>query len=458
MANKPLPNKASFWSLFHARNLYFTGMYLRIYDGYVGQALSEMRQRLYTLDEVNGPSNGRVRLKGGDPLRLSGRRKTEWPRASRLDLFADIDATTTTIQISGTLADLTDSFGNTTERYLRIGDEIITYTSQSSLGSGVFQLTGVTRGVRDTIATAHASEDAVQRCGVYEKIKAWRAVHDLLTNHTLFPSSFITLSDWDDEGNTYIRTTVLSHLRSEPTPVEDLIGEIAQQALLYIWWSEYTQKAEMLTIRPPDDAVQTINETSHIMDGAQLTHDPDIRLTRVRVYYDIIDPLESRTDPDNFRRSYIAIDADTEAGTDGDTRIKVIYAAWLPRRADAASLAIKQLIRYKETPRFLKVKVDAKDRTLTVGTPLDVESDYLVDSEGNLKTERWQVISAAEIEAGHTYMLDMQTYVFRGRFARYMASGSPSYGSATDAQKATGGFFSNSSGQMPGGDEGYGYQ
>jgi hypothetical protein len=98
VAGKPLPVRAGFWALWTARNKLFNDMFLSIYDGYEGEALADMRKRLYVLDSVDGVnSNGRLTLKGLDPLRLAGDKKAMFPPTSDLEVYGDFSATDTAI-------------------------------------------------------------------------------------------------------------------------------------------------------------------------------------------------------------------------------------------------------------------------------------------------------------------------------------------------------------------------
>jgi len=456
VSGKPYPIRGNFWSLWTARNLLFKDMYLRIYDGYEGEALGDMRQRLYVLDKVNGPNaDGSTTLTGLDPLRLAGDKKAEFPRTSALDLFGDIDATSTTVKIFGAEADLSDAFGISALKYLVIGQEIIGYSGYSADGDGIFTLAGVVRGALNTVAAEHDDQDKVQRAGRYENTAFWLVLEDLFKNHTEIPDAFIPIADWNTEGNTYLPTYTATHTLVKPTPVKQLAGEIAQQGLFYIWWSEYDQEIKMLAVRAPDTTPQVLTDDLNIMRGsAILTRDPSVRLTQVAVYYDQIDLFGGATDNKNFRNRFTAVDGENL----GETRAVSIYAPWVRNRTQAVQLAVRLLIRYRAVPKFLQIAIDAKDRTATIGSVVDIETQAIVDTEGNINRERWQVISAKEIKAGHSYLLNCQTYEFVGRFGRYMADGSPLYAAATDAEKLTGSWYAADTGLLSDGSEGYKYQ
>ena len=456
VSGKPLPSRANFWALWTARNSLFTDMYLRVYDGYVGQSLSAMRQRLYFLDKVNGPNGGgSVTLTGLDPLRLAGDKRAEFPRTSRLDLYGDTDATTTTVQVFGFEDDLSDAFGNTgTDKFLSIGTEIIKYTGYTDEGDGVFTLTGVERAALGTVADEYEDAEKVQRAGRFDSMSFWLVLEDLLKNHTDVLDTFVPIADWNTEGNTYLPTYRATRTIVAPTPVKDLIAQITQQGLFYIWWSEYDQEIQMLAVRPPDDSIEVLTDDANLLRGSALTRDPSIRLTQVAIYYDEISPFEGQEDAANYRSRYTAVDGDNM----GEVRTLSIFAPWITNRTQAVQLAIRLLIRFRAVPKFLSVSVDAKDRTITLGSVVDIETRTLLDSEGNLDRSRWQVISAKEIKAGHSYALNCQTYEFIGRFGRYVADGSPDYDAATAEQQAAGSWYAADDGLLANGDQGYQYQ
>lgn len=456
VSGKAPPVLANFWALWTARHDLFNNMFIVVYDGYEGQSLDDMRKRLHVLDSVDGPNgDGKVTLKGLDPMRLAGDKKAEFPRTSSLDLYGDISATDTSITLFGLEDDLSDSFGNTgAVKYFSIGSEIIRYMGYTDAGNGRFALSGVVRGALGTNAEDHSDLDKVQRAGRYEKISFWLVLEDLFKNHTAMPHEFIPVDDWNAEGNTYLPTYKATRTVVKPTVVSKLAGEITQQGLFYIWWAEYEMEIKMLAIRAPDEVPIELNDESHLMRGTVLKRDPSMRTTQVAVYYNQINPFTGDSS-ENFKNRFTAINGDNE----GETRVVSIYAPWITNRTQAVQLAMRLLIRYRATPLFLSVTIDAKDREATVGKVVDITTRTIIDpDDGSVKQTRWQVISAKEIKAGHTYALNCQTYEFLGKFGRYMADGSPNYPEATDEQKRTGAFYAGDDGLLSDGKEGYKYQ
>lgn len=454
-SGRPAPMRGNFWALWTARNALFNGMYLRVYDGYEGQTLAEMRNRLYVVEKVDGPdANGKVTLTGYDPLRLADDDKAQFPPTSDIELLGGIDSVTTSITLFGSESDLTTELGTAGAGfYLSMGSELIKFKGYTDDGDGQYTLTGVTRGALGTVAEAHTDQTAAQRAGRFEAESFWRAAYYLLNTHTEMDSSFLPISDWNAEGDVYLPTFKTTHTVVEPTGVKQLVAQLSQQGLFYIWWAEYEQEIKMLTIRAPETAPVSFTDEKNIMAGAVLKRDPSARITKITVHFDQID-LFGGKGASNFRRSFTTIDGENL----GETRAKEIFAPWITNRTQAVQLAVRLLIRYRAVPLFLSIQIDAKDRTATVGSVVDIETSAIIDSEGSAKSKRWQVISAKEMVAGESYLLDCQTYEFLGRFGRYMADGSPDYGSATEAQKEVGAFYADSDGELSDGSKGYLYQ
>lgn len=452
----PPAERPSFWSLWQARNPFYPGALIRVYEGYRGQALSEMQQRLYVLDRADPPTNGRVTLRGSDPLQLSDKDRAMFPRATDIRLAGAIDAATTTIAVITPLANLTDTFGNSAHKYARIGSEIIRYDGQTGTAPD-YTLTGVVRGALNTVAAAHQADAAVQRVGRYENLTYWRVAHDLLTAHTPMPAQFIDLDQWDDEGNRWLNTFRTTATVVEPTPVEVLAGELMRDGLFFIWWDERAQTIPMQAVRPPEGIPPRMDDRQNII-SAEYTSRPDDRLTRVTIYYGQFDPTKRLDDFTNydFRRIRIDAEAETEAATGGEIRELEIFSRWIRTQSQAFLLAAQILLRYRLIPRYLRVTLDAKDRAITIGDVRDVATRTILDTQGNPTTSRWQVISFEEMKPGETCVVDMQSYTFIGKFALIMPNDAPDYEDATEDERLSGCWLADdATGLMPDGTDPY---
>jgi len=451
--------RGAFWAKWRARNAFYGGMMIRIYEGYRGQALGAMQRRDYILETVTGPdAGGRVTLEGSDPLRLAQLKDAQFPRSTDIRLVSAIDASTAAVTVTVVdPADLSDAFGNTALRYLRVNSEIIAYSGQTVVSGNVYTLDGVRRGQLGTDAAAQSADATAQRVGRYEASRGWEVAADLIDAHTRIPAGYRDAAQWADEGLNYLLTQRADRTIPAPQSVESLLGELCQQFGFSIWWDERLQKIPLLPNRAPRETPTEISDTLDILAGSPtIDDDQDAQISRVAVYYAPRSPLDFGK-PENYRNLWLTIDGEIEAPAAADAvRTLTIYANWITRDGDAMRLAARLLLRFRLIPRYMSFAVDAKNRSLKLGDVLSVTTGAWVDVEGNPLQARWQVIKAEEVEAGHTLSLRLQSYAFIGRFGFIMAASAADYDVATDEEKATGCYMADAlTGLMPNGDEPY---
>lgn len=446
-----------FWAVWTARNMFFGGMEIVIYEGYAGDSLAAMRQRMYKLDNVDGPdASGNVTLRGVDPLVEAEGETSKFPPVMDVKLVSAITAVQTTIRVyTGDEANLSRTLGIGGEKGVRIGgSEILLYTGYSTVSPGIYDLTGCVRGMFNTVAAAAEADARVQRIGYFKDVPTWECGRYLLTDHTPVGAGLIGAS-WQSEGDNYLATFRSTTVIPEPRAVETLMGQIAQQGMFYLWWDEYSQKAEMLAMRAPDGAVTRIDTVSGIIEtSAELRREPQSLLTRVFVYYAPFDP--TKTDLANYKVIDGVVEATNEAPqAAGKPFVLEIKADWVNTSVHAQFLIARILSRYRNVPRFLTFRVSAKDREIQIGEVCDVTTSEVVDSEGRVKSERWQVISIGQAVPGEVYILDTQTFDLIGRFGAWMDASDPDYDVATAAEREAGGWWADNDGLMPDGSDGY---
>jgi hypothetical protein len=454
-------DRSTFWAKWLARNPYYQNRPVRVYEGYIGQTLNEMRVRHYFIDAINGPDNiGKVQIVTKDPIKLADRQKAQVPKATLGKLLAEITNSDTQLDLKN--AELTDYTASGT---LRIGDELMTYTTRATVtigGIDYVRLSGITRATDGSEAKEHKTDANVQQCVRYTDQPVWDVIYDLLTTYSEIPASFINKADWDQEGDDWLLSFNISAVLSRPAGVSDVLNEIFEQVLAYIWWDERDQEIKFRAIRPIIGGAPLITDDANIIENsASLSTDPKNRVSQMWVYWNQRNLALPLNNEGNYDQLQIRADLEAE-GADryGESRIRKVYARWIQNEAQAVNLSARLLGASIDNPKTLKLRLDAKDRALWTADVVDVLHRNIVDFTGDKLTERYQVLSVEEVEPGETVEYVMQRFVFRGtRFAYYMESDALRFDEYTEAELAGKvGFFSEDDGRMPDGTLGWEYQ
>lgn len=429
--------RSTFWRKLLARNPYYQGRAARIREGYVGQDLADMRTRHYVIEKVKGPDvQGRIQLEFKDILKLADKDRAKAPKTSTGQLSGDISsgASSFTLVPSGVGNDEYPTSGT-----VAIGDEAIKFTRSGDA------MTVTERGAWNTEADDHEAGDTVQLALVWDDEPVTDALYELLTDYTTISASNIPKTDWDAEYTDWLQGFNLTGVVLEPTGVDDLCKELLQQSGSLFWWDEYEQEVKFFAIKPPPQPPKRINPRDHILEDSQSREEqPEDRASQVYVYYGQIDPSEDVDETGNYKRVRGEILTDEES-TDlyGERRIKRVFARFFDSNNDAqVSVVTNRLAnRLRDTPHFLSIAVDAKDRDINLGDLLDVESDLNVTPEGEIKIVRYQVIQKDEKDPGHVVVLRLQAYsAFQAddRFAYIVPDGSDDYDDVSVAGREPG--------------------
>lgn len=451
-------DRGTFWSKWLARNPYYNQYVIRVKDGYVGQTLAEMNTRTYFIEAINGPdASGRVTLEAKDVLKLADNDKAQAPAASPGELMIDYAEGASISTLRVTRADATDYPAPGT---VRINDEVMTYTGVSTISSTEINLTGVTRATDGTDPEDHDAGDRVQLCLRYTEQRPDVIAEDLLTNYGFVPASFIPTADWDAEASIWLEQFRLTTLITEPVGVNDLLGEITEQALFYIWWDERDQEVKLKALRPVyTDTVFDVNDTNNILKGTvALRARPKERVSQVWTFFQQRNPTEKLDEEKNYRRIRIRIDGDAESSLQyGEPRIKKIYSRWIQSDALAVQTNAKLLARFRDTPEYFSFRLDAKDRNIWTADIINSTVDSVVDDTGSPEPRRWQIVSAEEIQPGEVVQYKAQFFEYQetARFSYIMENDAPIYADATEEERTVGCFMSTDEGLMPNGDPGY---
>lgn len=439
--------RGTFWTKMQARWPYHKGRKMRIRDGYIGQNPVDMITREYLIDSIDGPdSRGRVTLRAVDPLRILDDKTSQAPEQSSGELSASINDTQTSMTVSGAILANYPASGT-----LRIDDELMTYTGRTE-SAGIITFTGITRATDGTAAEAHEVETRVQTCIRYTDINAWEVAKDIIQNYAPSAYSFIDLSQWETEADQWLDGFIVSSVISKPTGINQLLAELCRDAQFFIWWDERAQKILIRAVRPPSEVPISWSDDANIIAGSQsIQYKTDERISQVWYYYQPRDLSKDLTQEANYRKVRIRIDASSQSEREyNEPAIEKIFSRWVRSDAIVTAITTRIINRYRQTPFYLTVSVDAKDRGLWTADVVDVSTRIITNFDGLPTATRYQIISAQETSPGSVVKYVLQNYNFTARYGYYMASDAPTFADATEEQKLIGGWWSDADGLISG--------
>ena len=446
--------RGTFWAKWLKRNPYHQNRPLRIREGFAGESLSSMQTRHYVIEKIEGPdSGGRVSIRAQDILRLADNDKAKAPALSNGTLLTDYaeDSTDAIVVTGGTLAEYTAY--NTSA--IRIGDEVIRYSGVTELGNGDLEFTGISRGTDGSERQSHDAEDSVQACLEYRNAKPWEVVRDLLVTFGNVPAGFIDDAEWEAENNRWLASYPLTRLLTEPEGVTDLLGELSEQCLIYIWWDERAQQVRFKVIAPALDAVPLLTEQNDILaDSVSIKTESDQRASEVWVNFLPRDATELDEKRKNYRRTRVRVDGAAASEVEyGERVVYEIFSPWLVNDTQTSLLALRLLNTYRDPPKYLSFSLDIKDRDIGPGDSFDIEYRGFVDDSGAPARVRYDVVSAHESPPGERVKVEavQSLYGVNKRYGRIAPNDMTGYNSATDADRASYVFI----GPLTSGDDSY---
>lgn len=388
--------QGSFWSKWLARNPFHTGYVLRVYDGFAGDALGSMIKREYSVEKIDA-SRSQVRITAKDILRRITDNAITAPSLSNGSLSLSLTSGGTSFQAAGAVLADYPATG-----WVRINNEIIQYTSRAIVSSNV-EFTGLTRGALNTTAAAHNQFDRVQRVLPYENTPFQDIIYDLLTVWGGIPASYIDKADWDAEKLEWRDLFDFTAYISDPVQIQQLVGEVCQQAQANIWWDERVQKI-ILRAQRPNFSPSTISQEGNIIaDSFSVEEIAKDRASQVFVYYGLRNPTLSLSDKFSFRAGEVFIDVDKEAQY-GEPAVKQIFCRWINTAVLARALGGAYLIRFRDVRKHITFDLTANDiGSLWTGDIANVRHFMVVNPDGSELIRQWLVTSAETIEQGGRY-------------------------------------------------------
>lgn len=404
--------RGTFWGKWLARNPYHTGYALRVREGFVGDALADMRVRHYVIDRIEGPTDGQVKIVAKDRFSIIEAQKAVAPVASRGELAANITGTPATFTVTPA------GIGNTDyplSGHVAIGDEIIQFTRSGDT------FTVAARGALNTTQEDHDREDLVQVVLSHVAQLGHDIVWDLLVNYTSLASSgsptgsdYINKTQWDALAASI--TELFTGRIATPTPVNELIGELCEQAGFTVWHDVSTNMIRFAALRA-GAASPVVNDRDWIVDGSlSLKRNVSKRASQVWVYYGQVNPIEDLNEKRNFRSRFVSVDAGAESDTQyAVPAIREVYSRWIPQfgRQSAERCADRILAMYRDPPLEARFALHAsRDGELDLARYFFLKTSDVQDESG---AEEQVAMAAVEIERGENEIaIRAQAVAFSG--------------------------------------------
>lgn len=424
----------SYWSKWLARNPYHIGYVIEIYEGYRGDTLAAMTKRQGFIEKIDAGRDG-VSITAKDILRKITDTGVTAPALSPGELASAILATDTSLIVAGAVLADYPATG-----YIRIDSEVIGYSSRA--GTSNITFSGLFRGLLETLPASHSQKTRVQRVLAYEDVRCDAILYDLATTWGLMPTGFVDLAAWAAEVVEWRPEYIFTAYITEPTSVEQLMGEVCLQSLVSVWWDERVQKIQLRAQRP-EAVIPTISDDADIMAGSfSVTEKPQDRASQVHVYYAPRSPIAAVGDKSNYARAAVFVDVGKEVDYGGEPAVRELFCRFIQGDAIAGNLAATYLGRFADVRREVTFDLSVEDGYWT-GDSIKISHFLDVDFTGAPKSNLWLITSAESIVPGERYRFVAEDHQMVGVLWAWCDDTIPEWASASPLQKATIGYWTN---------------
>lgn len=388
----------SFWSKWLARNPFHVGYTLNIYEGLLGQPLSEMTKREYVIEKIDRGKDG-VSITAKDILRRITDTNVTAPYLSTGELSSAITISQTNLTVAGALLSDYEEAG-----YLRINSEIVSYTQVYQTTGGNLFFTGVTRAQAGTTAAAHGQNDRVQRVIYYNARPYNEILYDLFVNWGGIPASYIDSAAWAEEKTTYRPDYNFTTFIAEPFKIDELAGEVCLQSISNVWWDERVQQIILKAVKPEPSPYLLTDDDAIVAGSFVIKEKPEERASQTHVYYIQRTPVQSVTDKTNYTRVSVFIDVNKQIQYGGEPQIRELFCRFISTQAIANSLSQNYLARFSDVRREIQFDLSAKDvSNIWTGSVVAIRHYLDVDFTGAAREGEWLITSAEVARNGLTY-------------------------------------------------------
>ena len=438
-------DRGTYWSKWVAIHAFYEGYEVDYFEGYEGDALDDMLRRTYRVDHFDR-ARGMVRLTAKDPLSDLNSDDITMPRVSPGELAEAMGASVDTLKTIGATEDDYPESG-----LIRIGNELMRYTGRSHDGSNL-NITGLSRGVLESTAAAHAQFERVQLCIEYENEPFQNILYDALVEYGGVDPAIINKDQWDSLASRHRAVFLFTGTLTEAIPVARVAAEISQDSLSHFWWDERNRIIPLDLLQPLREITLWTDETVILEDTFLYTERRDERVTNVKLLYGLRNVQDSVTDDKSYARIAEFADID-RARQYGGVRTKVLRSRWVQSEAVANAICATFLRRFRNPRQTVTLNIDAKDIAQWTGDLVLLDHFLLSGAEGTPLIDDWVITSAQPLQAGITYRMTMERAGLLGSFWEWVDGSevSATWDDATTQERETVGYWLNDDGTDAGG-------
>jgi hypothetical protein len=423
------PEAGTYLTKLMARNPYWTGRPIRLIAGWATGGIwhpDDIQTHVYFIRDVQGPSQGKLRLTAVGPLQQISLNEAEAPAPSEGRLAANLTSAATAASIHDPL--IAEDYP--ASGFLRIGDEVVAFTRAGTVLS-------LTRAQLGTLADSHEADDALQLVLRYQTQPLTTILADLLTTYGHANPSLLDLPGWAIEQAEWLPAYNLSGTISTPTKVLDLIQELLEASGCVLWWDDAGGVLRLRAIRTVMPAQAAWGDALHLLGRPEVKRDMAERISRTDVLLDLrsaaLDPKEASS----YRLRLIGISYGEGPAEHGSAKPKLLASRWLAVNqvglAGRAAYLISAQLRNGRTT--ITVEVSAKDAALRLGDVVTLISQDLIDRTGQPESMRCVIVRREPISTGGRYRYVLQPLPSFRRAAVITANDHPDYEHSTALQK-----------------------
>jgi len=453
ISDRSTPAAGTFWPRLIARNPNAIGRFARVRKGYVVSPWdwNTFQTELYVVESIGGPdAQGSVTLLLSDAIKLLDRRKL--PVATDGKLTVDLTTGTSISVGAGKGAQYADPATSGKNEYIRIGDEVIRYTTKST--DTLSWPDATYRAQFGTTQVNHKANDGVQLCRAWIAKLSREVVEDILNEGGL-ADTYLDLAGLAVEDTDWLSEPArITTCIADPETASDLLADILKDLNMMCWWHPVEQKVKFKVDMPQLSTPVAITDDKAILSKTAAERMNAERLTRVAVDYDLVAATAELKKRTSYRTVQIFIDADAEGPNGyGDVRSDLRQSRWLGsgNNVFAAKVVQRRLLRLRDAPVRLRLHLDPKDE-IVLGVLTDITTRRIVDNAGNPATVRYRVVKL--VDQGSHFEIEARSNNFGRRYGFICPSGYPDYASATFDQRQRA-FIAASSGLMSDGSSAY---